>query len=418
MHRDSMYQKLVEHMAEAVWVGDENERTVYANPKFCKLLGYSLEEIIGKESYMFWDSESADKVRDINTHKRRRGESSSYEWNLLSKTGKKIPVLANGTPLPGWGTTGIMTDLTELKAKEENEKVLYNAIQYSTDAIIICDSIWQIISWNKGALIIFGYKSTAIIGKNISLLFAKKDIESILQSTELINKYEISGKYKNKGHLRISVTQTPIHKSWKNTASSYLLICRDITNHRKIEEEIESKYKKIREVYENIWIIKRQSDYIFDLLDIYNNYYYDTKSIGDFIVTSVIMLTRVDACALRFYDKKLWKMKIISSFGFQEWWEGKSMIKFEGSLAQKAFISDSPLKIIDLNKEPLYQSISLARKNNITSLLLIPLRNKWEFIGSISLYAKADKKLEIFENDFIEKYAKVIQIILSQAADF
>ena len=92
------------------------------------------------------------------------------------------------------------------------------------------------------------------------------------------------------------------------------MICRDITNHRKIEQEIESKYKKIREVYQSIGIIKRQSDYIFDLLDMFETYHYDLKSMGDFIVTSIIMLTRVDACALRIYDEKNQKLKMVSSF--------------------------------------------------------------------------------------------------------
>ena len=32
------YQNLVEHMNEAMWVGDRNEITVYANPKFSENL--------------------------------------------------------------------------------------------------------------------------------------------------------------------------------------------------------------------------------------------------------------------------------------------------------------------------------------------------------------------------------------------
>ena len=72
-------------MAEAVWMGDENEKTIYANPKFCKLIGYSLEEMIGQESYIFWDDESAKTVRNTNNSKRKKGESSSYTGNLLSK---------------------------------------------------------------------------------------------------------------------------------------------------------------------------------------------------------------------------------------------------------------------------------------------------------------------------------------------
>jgi len=361
---------------------------------------------------MFRDKDSAKTVRNTNEHKRKKGINSSYQGNLLTKSGKRIPVLANGAPLPGGGTIGIMTDLSDLKEKEKNEKILFNAVQYSTDGIIMCDKEWYITSWNKWAQIIFWHKDE-IIWKNISSLFLKKDIVNILQDDEVINKYELIWKYKNKTKLAISVTQTPIFNSLKTKVTSYLLICRDITNHRKVEEEIESKYKKIREVYQSIGVIKRQSDYIFDLLDMFEKYHYDAKSIGDFIVTSIIMLTRVDACALRFYDKKSEKLKIISNFGFTEGWEWKSSIAFKWSLAEKAFNNNAPLKIMDINREHLYQSAWLVRKNDLTSLLLIPLTSKGKLIWSLSLYVKADKKLEIFENQFIEKYAKVIQIILA-----
>ena len=57
-------------MAEAVWFGDREEKTIYANPRFCNMLGYTLDEVIGQESYIFWDDESAEKIRNI--HNKRR----------------------------------------------------------------------------------------------------------------------------------------------------------------------------------------------------------------------------------------------------------------------------------------------------------------------------------------------------------
>src|SRR3989338_2626141 len=68
------FKKLVEHMNEGVWMGDKNERTIYANPKFCQMTGYTLEEMIGKVSYDFWDEESAKRVRNINTGERKKGK--------------------------------------------------------------------------------------------------------------------------------------------------------------------------------------------------------------------------------------------------------------------------------------------------------------------------------------------------------
>ena len=40
------YRNIFDSMNEGIWVGDEHERTIYANPNFCALMGYSLEEMI------------------------------------------------------------------------------------------------------------------------------------------------------------------------------------------------------------------------------------------------------------------------------------------------------------------------------------------------------------------------------------
>ena len=50
-----IYKKLVEHMHEAVCMSDKNNKTLYANPKFCKLLGYSEKEILTLTTWDFVD---------------------------------------------------------------------------------------------------------------------------------------------------------------------------------------------------------------------------------------------------------------------------------------------------------------------------------------------------------------------------
>jgi len=413
--QEQIYSQLIDHMEEAVAMTDSQDIVTYANPKLCNLLWKNIDEIVGYSANEFLDEASKKKVEKINKNEREKGKSSSYDITIVTKLWNHIPVQLNGTPLPDGGTIGIMTDMRELQAKAENEKILYNAVQYSTDGIIMCNTLWEITFWNKGAQMIFGSKHDDMIGKGLSSIFNKKDLWNILQDNEIITKYDIEGKHRDKSKMRISITQTPILNEKKNKIVSYLLICRDVTNHRKIETEMESKYKKIREVYQGIGIIKRQSDYIFDLLDMFENYHYDLSSIGDFIVTSVIMLTHADGCELRIYDKKHDKLDMISHFWFSQDWSGKKKIHFKGSLAEKAYESGKPLKIIDILQETKYQTPALARKHGMTSLLLIPLIAKWNFIWVLSLYTKADKKLEIFENEFIEKYAKVIQLLLASS---
>lgn len=404
-----LYGKMVEHMNEAVWVGDEKERTVYANPKFCKLMEYSLEEMLGKESYEFWDEESARVVRDVNTSKRKKGISSSYEGNLQTKSGKKIPVLLSGTPLPDGGTIGIMTDLTELKKKEEAEKILSSAIQHASDAIVIFNTDGIITSWNTGGKMVFGYKHDEMIGEKIDKLFSVEQLSNFFKQRSGFYELELKTTHKNTKSLNIAATLTTIENK-ANGAVFYLLIARDITNQIQFEEELALKYEKIQEAYNRFGVVRRQMDYIFEILELLDSSY-DKKSIADYIVSSLIMLTKTDACHLRIYNKAKNTLDSVSSFGIMDA-DGKASIKYDGSLAEKAFLQKSPVKIVDVQNEPRYQSAYLAKKNNLSSLLVMPLKFQGEFIGSLSLYASPQKKLAILENDFIEKYAKIIELAI------
>ena len=55
LDQDLLFKRLVENMNEAVWVIDEDQRTLYVNPQFCKLMCFSFEEIVGYKAYDFLD---------------------------------------------------------------------------------------------------------------------------------------------------------------------------------------------------------------------------------------------------------------------------------------------------------------------------------------------------------------------------
>lgn len=402
--RESMYKNLVEHMNEGVWMGDKDGITLYANPKFCRMVGSSLTEVIGVPSEKFWDEDSRMKIEEVNRTKRSKGISSSYEGTLVNRFGQKIPLLISGTPLPDGGTFAIMTDLSELKERERKERILSSAIKYANDAIIMFNPNGEISLWNKGAKIIFGYKEQEILGKPLDILFRDKDVVSALKESEVLYNVELAAVHRNKHPITISATLTPLLQE-----EFYLLIARDITTHVKFEEELTLKYEKMKEAYNKFGILRRQMDYIFEVLKFFSENH-ELKSMADYFVSSIIMLTRVDACILRIYNKQKGTLDLLSCFGVEQDWKGKASIKYKNSLTEKAFHQKMPLKIIDIAKEPRYQSKFLTRKNNLCSLLLIPLQFKSELVGSLSLYTRPDKKSEIFENDFIEKYVKLIEI--------
>ncbi|MBU0727644.1 PAS domain-containing protein, partial [Patescibacteria group bacterium] len=184
-HTGNWYQAMVENMQNGVWVSDKNVKVVYANPKLCSLLGYSFDEIVGKSEYAFWSKSSAIKVRQAIAVDRKKGRSSSYEAQLITKLGEKIPVLALGTPLPDGGSVGIITDLRELKKKEEArlelEKRYRTTFENTGAAMVIIEADTKISLVNSEFEKMSGMKSEEIENKKRFIdFFTKEDVDRML----------------------------------------------------------------------------------------------------------------------------------------------------------------------------------------------------------------------------------------------
>ena len=189
---NTLYKTLIENMNEAVWMGDENEATVYANPKLCNILGFTLEEMIGKKSYAFWDEESGKRVREVNEQYRQKGVSSSYEGTLITKTGRRIPVLLSGTPLPSGGTIGIMTDLTELK---KNESLYRKLVEHMNEAVWMGDKDEVTVYANPKFCEIMEYSLEEMIGRKSYDFWDPQSSEKVRNINEGERKRGISSSY-------------------------------------------------------------------------------------------------------------------------------------------------------------------------------------------------------------------------------
>lgn len=117
------YQMLVEKMEEGVTLEDPEGIITFVNPKITNMLGYTVDELVGKHWSFIVPPEDREKA-EIETKKRPAGESSTYESAILTKDGTRIPIILSGTPL--FSSTGeyngvlvVSTDITELKKAEE-----------------------------------------------------------------------------------------------------------------------------------------------------------------------------------------------------------------------------------------------------------------------------------------------------------
>ncbi|MBS8121947.1 PAS domain-containing sensor histidine kinase [Candidatus Vampirococcus lugosii] len=252
-YNNNLFKTIVENMSESVWIGDKYEKTIYANPNFCDLLGYDVEEIIGKESYMFWDNFSAQIVRE-NNNIRKKGKKSKYEGNLITKNGEKIPVFLSLAPMKDGGSVGIMTDLRELKSVKKLAE--YQKAIEGSNILLKISPNYNITYANQ----IF-FKASKIKKDNIlnKYYFDILDIDSHLKN-EI--KLSLENKKVRRGELKLNVNDVD-YFSWAFTniiplfskngeLEEFLVLKNNITKEKQYETKIQNDKNHIIKKLEEI----------------------------------------------------------------------------------------------------------------------------------------------------------------------
>jgi len=86
---EEKYRRLVELAQEGIWTIDENGSTVFVNPSMATMLGYSVEEMMGKHMFEFMD-EQGKEIATNNMERRKSGIRENHDFELLRKDGQRI----------------------------------------------------------------------------------------------------------------------------------------------------------------------------------------------------------------------------------------------------------------------------------------------------------------------------------------
>ncbi|MFA5109904.1 MAG: PAS domain S-box protein [Desulfobaccales bacterium] len=117
------YRLLVETMSEGLALADVNYVFAYVNNRFCEMLGYQREELIGHHFTEFV-SDDYQKFLKKQIAKRKSGQAERYELAWVGKNGRKIYTLISPKGLYDTdgsfiGSLGVLTDISDRKQAEE-----------------------------------------------------------------------------------------------------------------------------------------------------------------------------------------------------------------------------------------------------------------------------------------------------------
>ena len=121
---EEKYRYLIENSLEGVWVIDSNANAILINPSMAKMLGYTIEEMVGKSLFLFMDEK---EIKNTKKHleRRKNGISEERDSEMIHKNGKKVYLRVRASPILDIegnynGTFAFLSNITQRKLTEQN----------------------------------------------------------------------------------------------------------------------------------------------------------------------------------------------------------------------------------------------------------------------------------------------------------
>ncbi len=153
---------------------DPNGNIIKANQNFLSIMGYTLEEIVGKHHSIFVSANQRNSQDYMNFwHNLQKGVFQSGEFKRVNKIGNELWVHGSYNPVVGkngrvYKVVKFATDITQTKFQSIDSNAKINLINQSL-ASIEFDIDGKVISANDNFCRLLGYAESEIVGRHHSI---------------------------------------------------------------------------------------------------------------------------------------------------------------------------------------------------------------------------------------------------------
>jgi len=256
---------LVETLPQNVLRKDLAGRFTFVNGVFCRTVGRTKQEILGKTDFDLFPAELAAKYRCDDEEVIASGKAFETEEENRAARGDTTYVQVIKTPLHDaetkaiglqvifWDVTARRKAEQALRAQEERTRLI---IDQAFDSVVTTDIEGRIIGWNRQAQATFGWSSAQVMGRQVTDTLVsprhraerKADFEQFSQSGvwRLQNQlYESTGMHRDGREIPVEVSGTAICVGQGQILNIFL---RDISARKKAEAELEAAQKDLVDI--------------------------------------------------------------------------------------------------------------------------------------------------------------------------
>lgn len=269
--REEFYFKLIQNLYEGFWAIDAENRTIFVNERLAEMLGYNVDEMLGKHFFTFMD-EKVVKIAQEKLERRRRGISEEHDFEFLRKDGTKIYTRLGTSPIIDEngnysGALSAVLDITERKLMEEllanSERRYRELFNSASDAIFIHDLEGRFLEVNRVACERLGYSREELLQMTPMDIDSPEyadwvplRIEELKHSGRII--FETAHVGRNGIIIPTEISSRIIDYEGK---PAILSIARDITERKVAEMALEENERRYRGLFEDSPISLWEEDF-------------------------------------------------------------------------------------------------------------------------------------------------------------
>ncbi|MEA5139705.1 PAS domain-containing sensor histidine kinase [Arcicella rigui] len=250
-YTEQKYQEVINNISDIVFQTDQDWNWTFLNESWRRVLGYSLEESLGKPYYDFMHPEDADKKDQLfETLILQKKTSSKHVARFISKSGEIKWIKATVSFIyddKGYvvGATGTLQDITKQKENAHIYELLSNNVK---DLVCIHDLNGYLLYLSPSIKQITGYEPIDLIGKKMSDFYHPEDLR---KTTEDEDETPISTTYrfqKKNGEYIWLETNSKVFFDDYDLTYRIITSTREISDRKKTEEILMNSLNKEREL--------------------------------------------------------------------------------------------------------------------------------------------------------------------------
>ncbi len=259
--KESYYRSIVETASEGVWVFDSESTTTFANSRMAEMLGYTVDEILGRSLFEFIDGDSRE-IAESYVQRRKQGIRERHDFKFTRSDGSHLWAIVSATPMfdREGEFSGVLRMITDISDRKQAEAELRQTLQelefekFALDqsAIVSTTNQFGIISYvNDQFCEILKYDRAELIGKTHKIVnsgyhspeFFQQLWSTITQGN--VWRGEIKNQAKDGTFLWLDTTIVPFLNS-REEPHQYVAIRKDITDRKQAEETVRLSESQLR----------------------------------------------------------------------------------------------------------------------------------------------------------------------------